>query len=115
MLSPVVYKAGTRILTFEYELAVYPNEGTFEFGVWAPMPSFSVAGQAQVTASIQLPSSNSVGFRAQLIEACGYTTDAQGNPSGEVPKALDHEFGLRRIVAWNWKNDPLFRVKYKYV
>lgn len=115
MLSPVVYKAGTRILTFEYELAVYPKDGTFEIAVWAPMPSFALAERAQVTTSIQLPSSNNLGFRARVVEAEGFQPDEHGNPKVQVPKVLDHEFGLRRIVAWNWQKDPFFRVKYQYI
>lgn len=115
MLSPVVVKAGKRILTFEYELAVYPKDGAFEVLIWAPMPSFTVAGQAQVTASIQLPSSNNLGFKAQVLEAVGFQPDAQGNPTVEVQKVLDQDFGLRHIVAWNWQSDPLFRVKYRYL
>jgi|GEM_PF-2378528 len=116
MLSPVLFKAGTQVLTFEYELAVHPNaEGVFEIALWAPMPSFNVAGQGQVTASIQLPSNNSLGFRAEILGAQGFHADAQGNPTGEVPKVLDAAVGLRHIVAWNWQNDPLFKVSYRYV
>jgi hypothetical protein len=62
-----------------------------------------------------LPSSNSLGFRAEILGAQGFQADAQGNPTGEVPKVLDAAVGLRHIVAWNWQSDPLFGVSYRYV
>lgn len=114
MLSPVLFRAGTQVLTFEYELALHANaESVFELSLWAPMPSFNVTGQ--VTASIQLPSNNSIGSRAQILEARGFHADAQGNVTGnEVTKVLDNSVGLRHIVAWNWQADPLFKVRYQY-
>src|SRR5690606_3094946 len=37
ILTPVLFKAGTQVLTFEYELAIYPNsENVFEINLWAP-------------------------------------------------------------------------------
>jgi len=115
MLSPVIFKQGTHVLTFEYELALYPNaEQVFELALWAPMPSFEVSGRAQITATVMLPSSNNFAFNARVLEAVGHQPDAQGNPVTEVPKVLDSEYGLRHILVWNWQNDPLFRVKYQY-
>lgn len=115
MLAPVVYKAGTQILTFEYELALYPNsENAFDISLWAPMPSFTVQAGGQVTGIIQLPSEASQAFRANVIEAKGYLPDGQGNPSQEIAPVFDQSCGLRRIIAWSWQNDPLFRVRYQY-
>jgi hypothetical protein len=32
-----------------------------------------------------------------------------------ISKVLDTSYGLRHIVAWNWQNDPLFKVRYQYI
>lgn len=115
ILSPVLYKAGTQVLTFEYELALYPNDNnTFELALWAPMPTFNVVPGGQVTTTIQLPSTNNNAFRANLLEAKGFIADAQGNLGGEISPALHQEVGLRRIISWNWNNDPYFKVSYQY-
>lgn len=115
LLSSVVYKKGTKVLTFEYELALYPKEDkTFELALWAPMPTFNVATGGQVVANIQLPGSGPQ-FRCSLLEAEGYIPDAQGNPTQQkVAKKIDSEMGLRRIIGWVWQNDPLFKVRYQY-
>jgi hypothetical protein len=115
MLTPVVIKAGTAVLTFDYELAIYPKEGSFDFACWAPMPSFAVVPGGQVTAIVQLPSLSGKAFKVSELLTSGLIPDAQGNPTGsEVPKVVDSDFGLRHIVGWNWQNDPLFKVHYKY-
>ncbi|AND41437.1 hypothetical protein [Cytobacillus oceanisediminis] len=115
ILSSVVFKAGTKVLTFEYDLALYPKEDkTFELGLWAPMPTFNVVTSGQVVTNIQIPG-NGPQFRCSLLEAEGYIPDAQGNPTGQtVSKTIDSEQGLRRIIGWVWQNDPLFKVRYQY-
>ncbi|MFZ7947256.1 MULTISPECIES: hypothetical protein [Bacillaceae] len=115
ILSAVVYKAGTKVLTFEYDLALYPNEErTFELSLWAPMPSFNVVGRGQVIANIQLPGGGEQ-FRCAVLEAEGYIPDAEGNPTGQVVgKTIDSDLGLRRVIGWVWQNDPLFKVRYQY-
>lgn len=116
MLSPVLFKTGTGVLTFEYELAIYPNtEGYFELQLWAPMPSFAVVPGGQVTATLQLPSQSGQAFKVSELQTAGFIPDAQGNPTGgEVSKSVDSDYGLRHIVVWNWQNDPLFKARYKY-
>jgi hypothetical protein len=115
LLTPVVYKAGTRVLTFEYDLALYPNqERIFELALWAPMPTFNVVGRSQVVTTIQLPGGGEQ-FRCALLEAEGYLPDQQGNPTGgAIGKAIDTDLGLRKVISWVWQNDPLFRVRYQY-
>lgn len=115
ILSSVVYKAGTRVLTFEYDLALYPNQNNvFELSLWAPMPTFNVVGRGQVVATIQLPGGGEH-FRCALLEAEGYLPDEQGNPTGgTVGKSIDNDLGLRKIIGWVWQNDPLFKVRYQY-
>jgi hypothetical protein len=115
LLSPVVYSTGTTVLTFEYELALYPGEDkSFKLELWAPMPTFNVIPGAQVATTIQIPGSRQP-FGATVIEAEGYIPDTQGNPTDQkVTKTLDQDFGLRHIVSWVWQNDPLFRVRYQY-
>jgi hypothetical protein len=117
MLTPVVFKKGTQVLTFEYELALYPSTepNVFELALWAPMPSFRVIGQSQITAGISLPSSSNRAVQATILEAVGYEPDAQGNIVAEIPKVIDQSYGIRHLIAWNWQNDPLFRVKYQYI
>lgn len=116
MLSPVLFKAGTQVLTFEYEMAIYPDaDRVFELNFWAPMPSFQPAGQSQITTIVQLPSVSNLAFQAKILEANGFEPDAQGNPVQEIPKVLDGDYGLRHIIAWNWQKDPFFKVKYQYI
>lgn len=118
MLSPVLFKAGTQVLTFEYELALHPMEGSasdFELTLLAPMPSFRPAGQAQITVLVDIPSSNNLAFNAQVLEAVGHQFDpSTGAVTAEVSKVLDADYGLRRIIGWNWQSDPFFRVHYRY-
>lgn len=115
LLSSVVYKKGTKVLTFEYELALYPNEkNEFELALWAPMPTFNVATRGQVVTNFQLPGSGPQ-FNCKLIEAEGYIPDANGNPTQQkVAKKVDSDMGLRRIIGWVWQNDPLFKIRYQY-
>jgi hypothetical protein len=115
ILSSVVYKAGTKVLTFEYDLAIYPkDDNTFELSLWAPMPTFNVVTSGQVVTNIQLPGSGPQ-FNCSLLEAEGYIPDAQGNPTSQtVSKTIDSDQGLRRIIGWVWQNDPLFKVRYQY-
>lgn len=104
LLAPVVYSAGTTVLTFEYELALYPGEDkVFNLELWAPMPTFSVVPGGQVATTIQIPGSIQP-FTATILEAEGYIPDAQGNPTEQkVDKRLDQDFGLRHIVSWYGK------------
>ena len=116
LLAPVVYSAGTQVLTFEYELALYPEEGTntFNLALWAPMPTFNVIPGGQVVATIQAPGTLAP-FVATLLEAEGYIPDSEGNPTTQtVSKTLDQNLGLRHIISWVWQNDPLFKVRYQY-
>ncbi|WP_028612288.1 hypothetical protein [Paenibacillus harenae] len=117
-LAPVLFKQGTQVLTFEYELALHPvAEGTtdFELTLLAPMPSFRPVGQAQITVLINLPSSNNVAFNATVLEKNGYVFDpATGQVSGEVPLQVEGDYGLRKVLVWNWQQDPYFRVLYRY-
>lgn len=117
MLTPVPFKAGKTVMTFDYELALYPGDnGVFELCLWAPMPSFQIQPGGQITATIQLPSSNSQAFKAQLVEPPkGYQADSQGNLGSEIAPVLDQEYLLRRIIVWTWQNDPYFKVKYQYI
>lgn len=116
MLTPIVIKAGTKVITFDYELAIYPKDGSFDFACWAPMPSFAVVPGGLVTAILQLPSQSGQAFKVSELQTSGLIPDAQGNPvGGEVPKVVDNDYGLRHLVVWNWQNDPLFKVHYKYV
>jgi hypothetical protein len=113
ILAPVVFKQGTSVLTFEYELALYPNhEQVFDLSLWAPMPTFNVVPGGKVVTMIELPGSH---FNTQVLEAEGYLPDGEGNPTSQtVSKVLNNDFGLRQIVSWVWQNDPLFKVRYKY-
>lgn len=116
-LSPVLFKQGTQVLTFEYELALYPQEvnGTdFELTLLAPMPSFQLVGQSQITVMVNLPSSSNFGFNADVLEANGYQFDLEGNITGEVPMLVNADYGLRKVIVWNWQVDPYFRVLYRY-
>jgi hypothetical protein len=114
LLAPVVFKKGTQVLTFEYELALYPNEdNTFNFALWAPMPTFNVVPGGKVVTTIQLPGNEP--FGATILESEGYIPDSKGNPTAQkVGKAFDQNYGLRRVICWVWQNDPLFKVRYKY-
>ena len=118
MLSPVLFKQGTQVLTFEYELALYPTDDSssdFELTLLAPMPSFRPVGQSQITVLIDLPSSNNMAFNADVLEANGYQFDPMtGDVTGEVPKLVEGDYGLRKVIVWNWQVDPFFRVHYRY-
>lgn len=115
LLAPVVYAKGTKILTFEYELALFPNEDKiFELSLWAPMPTFNVVTSGQVSATILAPGGNQP-FGARILEAEGYIPDENGNPTQQkVTKQINQNLGLRHIVSWVWQNDPLFKVRYQY-
>lgn len=115
MLSTVQYKIGKQALSFEYDLGIYPKDNIFEISLWAPMPSFEIVPQGQVLATIQIPGYENQAFRATLLEASGFQPDANGNATNEIPKVLDQDYGLRRIIAWKWQNDPLFKIRYQYV
>lgn len=101
LLAPVVFTKGTSVLTFEYELALYPNsEGQFDLALWAPMPTFNVVPGSKVVTMIELPGSH---FNTQILEAEGYIPDSEGNPTTQtVSKVLNNDFGLRYIVSWVW-------------
>lgn len=115
ILSRVPVKAGTRVITFEYELALFPGQdGTFNLQLWAPLVSFQVVPQGQVVASIQTPGST-FGFRSQLIEASGWIPDAQGNPTTQLDPVINSDLGLHHVFAWRWENDPFFRIQYRYI
>lgn len=114
MLGTVLFKQGTQVLTFEYEMALFPTDNVYEINLWAPLPSFGVATGGQVTVSVQLPSPNHPEFRTSILESSGFQPDPQGNPLHEVPKILDSDLGLRHIIVWHWQNDPLFKVRYNY-
>ncbi|WP_419871512.1 hypothetical protein [Candidatus Pristimantibacillus sp. PTI5] len=105
-------------MTFEYELALHPMEGNpsnFELTLLAPMPSFRLAGQAQITVLVDIPSSNSLAINSQVLEAVGHQFDpATGIATGEVPKVVEQDYGLRKIIGWNWQSDLFFRVHYRY-
>lgn len=114
-LSAVPYKAGQRVLTFEYELAIYPDQnGVFELNLWAPMPSFQVVSGGQVTTTIQLPTNNPNGFNAQILEVNAYQADNNGNLVGTIQPVINQDVLFRRIIVWGWQNDPYFTVKYHY-
>jgi len=78
------------------------------------MPSFNVATRGKISATIQLPGSSEP-FNACILESAGYIPDKNRNSTDRtVSKQLDKDYGLRHIISWTWKNDPLFKVRYKY-
>ncbi|EOW9529270.1 hypothetical protein ACO11K_003006 [Bacillus cytotoxicus] len=115
-LNSVPFSAGKQVLTFDYELALFPDEnGVFDLKMWAPMPSFQLVTGGQITTTIQMPSTNNNAFNAELIDVKGFSADEQGNLQNEIPAALNQEFLIRRLLVWTWQNDPLFNIKYKYI
>ncbi len=92
ILSSVVNKTGTKVLSYEYDLASYPKEdNTFELALWAPMSTFNVVTSAQVVTNIQLPGSGPP-FNYSLLEAEGYIPESLGiQTSQTVSKTIDSE------------------------
>lgn len=100
-------KAGQRALRIHYEIAAPRKEdGTFEFSVIGPLPSFVISAGGSISLLAVLPRATTV------ISAVGLQDPA--NPGNEITGKAEADLGGRHAIGWFWQNDPLFKINYRY-
>ncbi|MFN8150266.1 MAG: hypothetical protein U0R24_03950 [Solirubrobacterales bacterium] len=105
-VTTVLVKPGQRELRLFYKIAADKvGDREFEFDVIGPLPSFVIATGGSIGVIAALPRATT------LVSAVGLTDP--NNPGSEIAKA-EADLGLRHLVGWQWQNDPLFRIRYRY-
>lgn len=105
-VTTVTIKPGQRELRLFYKIAADKvADREFQFDVIGPLPSFVIQAGGSIGVIAALPRSTT------LISAVGLTDP--NNPGSEIAKA-EADLGLRHLIGWQWQNDPLFRVRYRY-
>lgn len=103
----VKVKPGQRDLRLFYEVeANKVGDREFEFSVIGPLPSFLISPGGSIGLDAALPR------RTSIISAVALTDP--NNPGSEISGKQEADLAFRRHVAWQWQNDPLFRVRYRY-
>jgi len=99
-------KPGDQTLRFFFSIAAQKTaEREFGFELLAPLASFTVPTRAFIGVVTLLPSATSV------VEARAWQDP--NNPGSELPRT-DANLGGRACFGFQWTNDPLVRVKYRY-
>lgn len=100
-------KPGQRDLRLFYEIsAPKVGEREFEFSVIGPLPSFLLSAGGSIGLVAALPR------RTALVSAIAMTDPS--NPGSEIGGRQEADLAFRHHVAWQWQNDPLFRIRYRY-
>lgn len=103
----VKIKPGQRDLRLFYEIAADKvGDREFEFSVIGPLPSFLISPGGSIGLDAALPR------RTSIISAVALTDP--NNPGSEISGKQEADLAFRRHVAWQWQNDPLFRIRYHY-
>jgi hypothetical protein len=110
-LSAAVVKVqpGQRELRIFYAIAAKKAadaEKEFEFAVVGPLPSFVIQTGGSIGVVAALP-------RGTAAVSSGAFQDLSGQGS-ELPDKVEADLGGRHLIGWVWKNDPLFKIRYRY-
>lgn len=108
-LSAAVVKVrpGQRDLRLFYEVAASKvGDREFEFSVIGPLPSFLISPGGSIGLDAALPR------RASVVSAIALSDP--NNPGSEIGGKQEADLAFRHHIAWQWQNDPLFRVRYRY-
>ncbi len=103
----VKVKPGQRDLRLFYEIAA-PKvaDREFEFNVIGPLPSFLLSTGGSIGLIAALPR------RTSVVTAVAFSDPT--NPGSEIPNKAEADLGFRHHIGWQWNNDPLFKVRYRY-
>lgn len=105
-VTTVTVKPGQRELRLFYKIAAERvGEREFQFEVIGPLPSFVIQTGGSIGVIALLPRA------ATLVSAQGLTDPS--NPGSEIAK-VEADMARRHLIGWEWQNDPLFRVRYRY-
>lgn len=105
-VAVVTVKPGQRELRLFYKIAADKvGDREFQYEVIGPLPSFVIQGGGSIGVVSLQPRS------ATVISAKGLTDPS--NEGSEIEKK-EATLGYRQVVGWEWKSDPLFRVRYRY-
>lgn len=97
---------GEHRLRFFYSIAADKvAEREYQFEVLGPLASFIVQTRATIGVVALLPTGTT------MVEARAWQDPS--NPGTELPRT-DATLGGRMCFGWQWQNDPLFRVRYRY-
>jgi hypothetical protein len=105
-VTTVKVKPGQRELRLFYKIAADKvGDREFQFDVIGPLPSFVIQTGGSIGVIAALPRATT------LVSAVGLTDP--NNPGSEIAKS-EADLGLRHLIGWQWQNDPLFRIRYRY-
>lgn len=105
-VTTVTVKPGQRELRLFYKIAADKvGDREFQFEIIGPLPSFVLQGGGSIGLISLLPRGTTV------LSAKGLTDPS--NEGSEIEK-VEARLGYRQAVGWEWKTDPLFRVRYRY-
>ncbi len=102
-------KPGQRDLRIFYQVAaprVPDAEKQFQLSVIGPLPSFLISPGGSIGVIAALPR------RTSVVSAVALTDPS--NEGSAIPGRQDFQMGFRTLVGWEWRSDPLFRVRYAY-
>lgn len=108
-LSTTVLKVepGQRDLRLFYSVsAPKVADREFEFTVIGPLPSFVIGAGGSIHLTALLPRG------AAFVSGEAYVDPA--NPASQQLPVSPVDLSGRTALAWQWQNDPLFRVRYRY-
>lgn len=105
-VTAVKVEPGQRELRLFYKVAADKvGDREFQYEIVGPLPSFSIKGSGSIGVVSLQPRGTTV------VSAKGLTDP--DNEGSEIEKK-EEALGYRPVIGWEWKKDPLFRVRYKY-
>lgn len=97
---------GERQLRFFFSVAAKKvAEREYQFEILGPLASFALQTRGSIGVVCLLPTGTT------LVDAQALTDP--NNPGSALPRT-DASLGGRPCFGWQWTNDPLFRVRYRY-
>lgn len=97
---------GQRQLRFFFSIAAQKTtEREYQFEVLGPLASFALQTRGSIGVVCLLPAGTTL-VDAQALQD-------PNNPGSALPRT-DAVLGGRPCFGWQWTNDPLFRVRYRY-